>query len=213
MSPPVTHLPEVDPSPPARSTRESAERSARRRRRTWLRPLSWVTTAALTGLLIALGTGLIPTEITQTGTPASVVPHRVDPTQGWGRPSSYTGRYVLRGLRASGGGTTPAQGSLLLFLRSEGPDDPLLPSGVLSLSGGRGNLVGYLTELRVRGQDVRAAVRGGTFQGPVIGSLRGAVDGPGAFRATIRAPGIGTVAGEFHRVSRTSGYAQAQPLP
>jgi len=162
--------------------------------------------------LVAIGTGLIPSEIDPTGTPSTVVEHRVDPTQGWGQPSSYTGHYAIRAMRSTGG-AAPATGSLILFLRSENPDDPLLPSGTISLSGGSGNFVGYVTNMHVRGAAITADVRGGTFQGPVIGTLSGATQGPGRFTATLRARGAGTVSGSFVRTARTSGFAQAQPLP
>ncbi|HEY4277704.1 MAG TPA: hypothetical protein VGM91_05765 [Conexibacter sp.] len=213
MSASGTRLPHVEPPKPAARSPIGERAAARRRRAQRLRPLAWVVTAGLGGLLVALATGLIQTEVDPTGTPASVVPHRVDPTQGFGKPSSYTGRYEVRGLRSVGGGE-PAEGSLLLFLRSESPDDLLLPSGTLSLSTGRGNFVGYVTDMHVRsGGAISADIRGGTFQGPVIGSMRGTASRAGMFTATVKAPGIGAVTGEFVRVARTSGYAQAQPLP
>jgi hypothetical protein len=172
-------------------------------------PLMWLVLAALTGFLVCIGSGIIPSRITPSGSPEAFVPQRVDETQGWGTPSGYTGRYAIRVPRS-----TTSEGSLTLFLRAQRPGDPLVPSGMLSLHTARGNTVGYLTDLKRRGATVRATVRGGTFEGPVIGTLTASAPAGGRFTGTIVARGAGTVEGDFVRVAKApnSDYAQAQDL-
>jgi hypothetical protein len=179
----------------------------------------WLALAALTGFLVCIASGVIPSAVTPTGTPEAFVPRRVDETQGWGKPSTYTGRYQIRtptsaGEKGSSGGaaTTATQGSLMMFLRAEHPGDPLIPSGMLSLHVSSGNMIGYLTDLRSNGGTVRATIRGGTFQGPAIGSLTGAFPKNGAFRGIVKAPGVGSVEGEFVRVAGAPQIDQAQTL-
>jgi hypothetical protein len=177
-------------------------------RRAWLTPLMWLTLAGLTGFLICIGSGIIPSRVTPTGSPEAFVPRRVDDTQGWGKISDYTGRYEIR----PSAGAAQVDGSLVLFLRSEQENEPLIPSGTLSLHTADGNTVGYLTELTTNGSTVHATIRGGAFEGPVIGSLTGDAPKRGLFRGTIQASGTGRVQGDFVRIAKAPDYAQAQTL-
>jgi hypothetical protein len=102
------------------------------------------------------------------------------------------------------------RGRLTLFLRSEQAGEPLLPSGMLGLTTSERNLVGYLTDLKAKGSNVRATVRGGSFEGPAIGTLTGTMARAGAFKATVRATGVGRVAGDFVRVGKAPDFAEAR---
>jgi hypothetical protein len=181
------------------------------RRRALLTPLLWVFLAGLTGFMVCIATGVIPSRVAVTGNPEAFVPRKVDETQGWGTPSSYTGRYDIRPSASATG--SDADGTLTLFLRAE-PGDPLVPSGQLGLHTASGNTVGYLTDLKTDGTTVRATIRGGAFEGPVIGSLTASAPRNGTFQGTIKAPGVGTVEGDFVRVAKApkGDYAQAQDL-
>jgi hypothetical protein len=176
-----------------------------------LTPLMWLALAALTGFMVCIATGAIPSRVAVTGNPEAFVPRKVDETQGWGTPDSYTGRYDIRAPAGSAGAST--EGTLTLFLRAE-PGDPLVASGQLGLHTSAGNTVGYLTDLKRTGTTVRATIRGGAFEGPVIGSLTGTTPKNGTFSGTIKAPGVGTVRGNFVRVAKApkGDYAQAQDL-
>lgn len=180
------------------------------RRRAWLTPLMWLMLVGLTGFLVCLGSGVIPSRVAPTGSPDAFVPRQVDESQGWGTPSSYTGRYEIRAPGSTSAGAT--EGSLTLFLRAAQPDEPLVPSGTLSLHSASGNTVGYVTDLRSGGGTVRATIRGGTFEGPVIGALTGTAPKRGTFRATIKAGASGSVDGDLVRVAAAPDYAQAQTL-
>ncbi len=136
------------------------------------------------------------------------MPRVVDTTQGWGTPKAYTGRYAIRQVSPK-----DATGSLVLFLRAENPGDPLVASGMLTLNVSGRNVLGYLTEMHVQAGRVRANVRGGTFQGPVIGSVTGTTQGRGKFHGTVRVAGAPTVDGSFVRVAAVSDdYTQQQDL-
>jgi hypothetical protein len=181
------------------------------RRHALLTPLMWLMLAALTGFMVCIASGVIPSRVAVTGDPEAFVPRKVDQTQGWGAPDSYTGRYEIRSPASAPGAAT--DGTLTLFLRAE-PGDPLVPSGMLSLHTKDGNTVGYLTDLRSAGGTVKATIRGGAFEGPAIGSLTATAPKGGSFAGTIQAPGVGSVRGNFTRVAKApkGDYAQAQDL-
>jgi hypothetical protein len=171
----------------------------------------WFGLVALTGFMVCIASGIIPVRVAPTGNPEAFVPRKVDETQGWGKPpSGYTGRYEIRPPAGSNG---TADGTLTLFLRAE-PGDPLVPSGQLGLHTAGGNMVGYLTDLKRSGSTVRATIRGGAFEGPVIGTLTASAPKNGRFTGTVRASGVGTVDGDFVRVAKapSGDYAQAQDL-
>jgi hypothetical protein len=178
-----------------------------RRRRVWQGAM-WVGLAALTAVMVCIAAGVFDVRVAPDGTPDTFVPRRVDMTQGWGEPKGYTGRYEARTPSASGDGER--EGNLTLFLRSEHPGDPLLPSGMLSLHSKAGNLVGYVTDLRSGGGRVTAKIRGGAFEGPVIGTLTGSQPKHGTFRATIQAPGADRVEVDYVKIGEAPDFAQAQ---
>ena len=60
-----------------------------------------------------------------------------------------------------------------MFMREVYEHRPHVPGGVLTLQGETNNLVVYLSELSSNGRVLYATVRGGTYEGPAIGSFGG----------------------------------------
>jgi hypothetical protein len=137
---------------------------------------------------------------------------------GWGKTSSYIGKYQLvpsgtastttavaspaagvfslavrtaAQLRAASGPVS--SGALKTFLRKVKTGEPLAPSGILSIFGSDGSQVLYLTELNLHGTQRTAVVNGGSFLGVPIGTLSATPGPSGSLDTVIKAGGLGTV--------------------
>jgi hypothetical protein len=153
--------------------------------------------------------------------------------QGWGTKTGFLGRYHVRpasfstGHRRSASAAVtqsaifapvvaateavvaatarPTGGELTLFMRIAKPGKPPVPSGILDLHAPGEDRVLYLTELLSSGTARRAAINGGAFVGPVIGSFSGTSSAAGKLSGLISAEGIG---GLSVRLTRFSAAAQ-----
>lgn len=154
-----------------------------------------------------------------TSAPRPVAPK---PKPGWGPTAGFLGRYHL--VPASGVGSAPSAtnsagifsvalaatermarttgGELTLFKGKIEKKPPPLPGGILKIQAATGNEVVYLTDLRSVGATRLAAVRGGSFLGPVIGSFKATSHAPGTFAAQITARGLPTTSVRLVRYSR-----------
>lgn len=116
---------------------------------------------------------------------------------GWGSHATYVGRYRL--VSVSGG--ADRDGRLTLFMRTVFQGQPPVPSGILSLHGARnGTSLFYLTDLSHSGGRRLAAVRSGSFDGPVVGRLDSGAAGSGSLAAVLRLGGD-TMQVRFRRFS------------
>jgi hypothetical protein len=89
-----------------------------------------------------------------------------------------------------------------MFMREVYEHRPFVPGGVLVLNGPTHNLVLYLSELSSNGGRVLyATVKGGTYEGPSIGSFGGVKRGNRIFGG-MRLRGLANVAANFIRYSR-----------
>lgn len=99
---------------------------------------------------------------------------------GWGPTGAYVGRY-----RQVGGSGSADR--LTLFMRTVFEGQPPVPSGILALHDARsGNSVLYLTDLAHRGGRRVAAVRSGSFDGPIVGRLATGGAASGRLAAALR---------------------------
>jgi hypothetical protein len=184
---------------------------AGKRRRPWLKLLGWTAVAALSCFLIAVAAGLVSDNIAKPRKyrPPAAEPERV--RNGWGEPSSFVGQYHVSFLKpvgptrsndysefASAGFT---EGHLTMFMREVYEHRPHVPGGVLVLNGPTTNLVVYLSELSSNGRVVYATVKGGTYEGPAIGSFGGVRRG-NRILGGLRLRGLPNVEANFLRYSR-----------
>jgi hypothetical protein len=89
-----------------------------------------------------------------------------------------------------------------MFMREVYEHKPLVPGGVLVLNGPTHNLVIYLAELSSNGGRVLyATVKGGTYEGPAIGSFGGVKRGNRIYGG-LRLRGLANVEANFVRYSR-----------
>jgi hypothetical protein len=184
---------------------------AGRRRRPWLKLLGWAAVAALSCFLIAVAAGLISDNIHQhkKPLPPPAEPERV--RNGWGEPSSFVGQYHVRFLAPVGptrsndysefAASGFTEGHLTMFMREVYEHRPHVPGGVLVLNGPSKNLVVYLSELSSNGRVLYATVKGGTYEGPAIGSFGGVKRGSVIFGG-LRLRGLANVEANFVRYSR-----------
>jgi hypothetical protein len=183
-----------------------------RRRHPWLKGLGWALVAALTCFIIAVAAGLIHGNIDRPKIWPGPAPEAERLRNGWGEPASFVGQYHVRFLtpvaanRSSGyaeyAGERFREGHLTMFLREVFEHKPLVPGGVLVLNGPTHNLVLYLSELSSNGGRVLyAAVKGGTYEGPSIGSFAGVKRGNRIYGG-LRLRGLANVEGNFVRYSR-----------
>jgi hypothetical protein len=136
-------------------------------------------------------------------------PERV--RNGWGEPSSFVGQYRVNFLPPVGptrsndysefaaAGFT--EGHLTMFMREVYEHRPHVPGGVLVLSGPSKNLVVYLSELSSNGRVLYATAKGGTYEGPAIGSFGGVKRG-NRILGGLRLRGLPNVEANFVRYSR-----------
>jgi hypothetical protein len=195
--------------------------SARRRRR-WLKALGWLAVAALSVFIVAVAAGVVQDKIHRPrvwpGKPAE--PERL--RNGWGEPETFVGQYKVRFLKGEGANRSTGyaeyageqfkEGHLTMFMREVYEHKPLVPGGVLVLQGPVNNLVLYLSELSSNGGRVLyATVKGGTYEGPAIGSFGGVRRGNRIFGG-LRLRGLANVEANFFRYSKNPAPPTSQIL-
>jgi hypothetical protein len=154
-----------------------------KRRRPWLKLLGWAMVAALSCFLIAVAAGLVSDNIHKPKVRPAPAPEPERERNGWGEPQSFVGQYSVHFLKpvgptrsndysefASSGFT---EGHLTMFMREVYEHRPFVPGGVLTLRGPSQNLVVYLSELSSNGRVLYATVKGGSYEGPAVGSFGG----------------------------------------
>ena len=101
-----------------------------------------------------------------------------------------------------------------MFMREVYEHRPHVPGGVLVLNGTTHNLVLYLSDLSSNGRVLYATVRGGTYEGPAIGSFGGVKRGNRIFGG-LKLRDLANVEANFVRYSRsaTQGPAGAGAPP
>jgi hypothetical protein len=191
--------------------RRSTTSISGRRRRPWLKALGWLAVAALGCFIVAVAAGLVQDKIHRPhiypGKPAE--PERL--RNGWGEPASFVGQYKVRFLKGEGANRSTGyaeyageqfrEGHLTMFMREVYEHRPFIPGGVLVLSGPTHNLVVYLSELSSNGRVLYATAKGGTYEGPAIGSFGGVKRGNVIFGG-VKLRGLANVEADFVRYSR-----------
>jgi len=183
-----------------------------RRRRTGLKALGWTLVAALTCFIIAVAAGLIHGDIHRPKIWPGPAPEAERLRNGWGEPAGFVGQYHVRFLRSVGANRSSGyaeyagerfrEGHLTMFMREVYEHRPFVPGGVLVLNGPTHNLVLYLSELSSNGGRVLyATVKGGTYEGPSIGSFGGVKRGNRIYGG-LRLRGLANVEANFVRYSR-----------
>jgi hypothetical protein len=191
--------------------RRPRTQTTRKRRFGWLRGLGWLAVAALACFLIATAAGLVNGDIKEPRRrpPPPAEPERLH--NGWGEPESFVGQYKVSFLKPVGAtrssgyaefvGEKFDEGRLTMFMREVYEHRPFVPGGVLTLQGETHNLIVYLSELSSNGRVLYATVRGGTYEGPAIGSFGGVRRGNRIYGGlTIR--GLPNVEANFFRFSK-----------
>lgn len=131
---------------------------------------------------------------------------------GWGEPASFVGQYHVHFLKTVGANRSSGyaeyagerfrEGHLTMFMREVYEHKPFVPGGVLVLNGPVHNLVVYLSELSSNGGRVLyATIKGGTYEGPAIGSFGGVKRGNRIYGG-LRLRGLANVEANFVRYSR-----------
>jgi hypothetical protein len=183
-----------------------------RRRHPWLKALGWTLVAALTCFIIAVAAGLVHGDIHRPKVWPGKPPEPERLRNGWGEPASFVGQYHVHFLKSVGANRSSGyaeyagerfrEGHLTMFMREVYEHKPLVPGGVLVLNGPEHNLVIYLAELSSNGGRVLyATVKGGTYEGPAIGSFGGVKRGNRIFGG-LRLRGLANVEANFVRYSR-----------
>ncbi|HVX33302.1 MAG TPA: hypothetical protein VHA80_09200 [Solirubrobacterales bacterium] len=119
--------------------------------------------------------------------------------EGWGRNSSFIGRYHVKVLAAGKSGVRG--GELTMFIQEEFPGSEE-PAGILKLRTKRNNDVVYLKELKRSGRARTAIIKGGSFLGPTIGRFVGKLRAPGKLVAGVSTRSLGSMKLAFTRYSR-----------
>ncbi len=184
---------------------------ATRRRRSWLKLLGWALVAALSAFIIAVAAGLVSDNIHRPRVFAGPAPEPERLRNGWGEPESFVGQYHVRFLpgigptRSNGNAEYASahfkEGHLTMFMREVYEHKPHVPGGVLVLNGPVNNLVVYLAELSSNGRVFYATVKGGTYEGPAIGSFGGVKRGNRIYGG-LKLRGLPNVEANFIRYSR-----------
>jgi hypothetical protein len=202
--------------------RRSTTSISGRRRRPWLKALGWLAVAALGCFIVAVAAGLVQDKIHRPhiypGKPAE--PERL--RNGWGEPASFVGQYKVRFLKGEGANRSTGyaeyageqfrEGHLTMFMREVYEHKPLVPGGVLVLQGPDNNLVLYLAELSSNGGRVLyATIKGGTYEGPAIGSFGGVRRGNRIYGG-LRLRGLANVEANFVRYSKSPAPPTSQIL-
>lgn len=181
--------------------------------------LGWAGVAALSGFLIAVAAGLISDNIPKPRVRPAPPPEIERARNGWGEPSEFVGQYHVRFLAPVGPNRSNSytefaaegftEGHLTLFMREVYEHRPHTPGGVLTLRGPTHNLVVYLSELSSSGRVLYATVKGGTYEGPQIGSFGGVRRG-NVILGGLRLRGLANVEADFIRYSKnpsaTAGF-------
>ncbi len=194
-----------------------------RRRRPWLKFLGWAVVAALSCFIIAVAAGLVQDKIHHPRVWPGKGPEPERLRNGWGEPESFVGQYHVHFLKTVGANRSSGyaeyagerfkEGHLTMFMREVYEHRPLVPGGVLVLNGPVHNLVLYLAELSSNGGRVLyATVKGGTYEGPAIGSFGGVKRGNRIFGG-LNLQGLANVEANFIRYSKNPDSAQSQLVP
>jgi hypothetical protein len=182
-----------------------------KRRRPWLKFFGWATVAALSCFLIAVAAGLVSDDIAKPKARPAPAPEPERLRNGWGEPESFVGQYHVHFLKPVGPtrsndysefaaeGFTEAH--LTMFMREVYEHRPHVPGGVLVLSGPTHNLVVYLSELSSNGRVLYATVKGGTYEGPAVGSFGGVKRGNTIFGG-LKLRGLANVEADFVRYTK-----------
>jgi hypothetical protein len=191
--------------------RRAKSMPARKRRRPWLKVLGWAAVAALSCFIVAVAAGLIHDDIKEPKRWPGPAPEVERNANGWGEPESFVGQYHVHFLRNIGptrsngyaefAGERFREGQLTMFMREVFEHRPHVPGGVLVLNGHTHNLVVYLSELSSNGRVVYATVRGGTYEGPAIGSFGGVKRGNRIFGG-LSLRGLANVEANFIRYTK-----------
>jgi hypothetical protein len=183
-----------------------------RRRRPWLKFLGWAVVAALSCFIIAVAAGLVQDKIHHPRVWPGKGPEPERLRNGWGEPASFVGQYHVNFLKSVGANRSSGyaeyagerfkEGHLTMFMREVYEHKPLVPGGVLVLNGPVHNLVLYIAELSSNGGRVLyATVKGGTYEGPAIGSFGGVKRGNRIFGG-LNLQGLANVEANFVRYSK-----------
>ncbi|HEX4751455.1 MAG TPA: hypothetical protein VH268_01055 [Solirubrobacterales bacterium] len=167
--------------------------------------------AALSCFLIAVAAGLVSDNIAKPKARPAPAPEPERVRNGWGEPEGFVGQYSVHFLKpvgptrsndyselASEGFT---EGHLTMFMREVYEHRPHVPGGVLTLRGPSQNLVVYLSELSSNGRVLYATVKGGTYEGPAVGSFGGVKRGNVIFGG-LKLRGLANVEANFVRYTR-----------
>jgi hypothetical protein len=203
--------------------RKATNALPRRRRRTPLKLLGWALVAALSCFIIAVAAGLIQDKIHHPRVWPGKAPEPERLRNGWGEPESFVGQYRVHFLKTVGANRSSGyaeyagerfkEGHLTMFMREVYEHRPLVPGGVLVLNGPVHNLVLYLSELSSNGGRVLyATVKGGTYEGPAVGSFGGVKRGNRIFGG-LALRGLANVEANFVRYSKNPAPPQSQLLP
>jgi hypothetical protein len=191
--------------------RRTTSTRAGKRRRPWLKGIGWAAVAALACFLIAVAAGLVNGDIRKPHPrpPAFPEPERLH--NGWGEPETFVGQYRVSFLGSVGPTRSDGyaefasegfeEGHLTMFMREVYEHRPHVPGGVLTLQGPEHNLVLYLSELSSNGRVLYATVRGGTYEGPAIGSFGGVMRGNRIYGG-FKLRGLANVEANFFRYSK-----------
>src|ERR1700743_2154216 len=155
-----------------------------RRRHPWLKGLGWLLVAALGCFIIAVAAGVVQDKIHHPRIWPGKGPQPEGLRTGGGEPAGFVGQYRVSFLKSVGANRSSGyaeyagerfkEGHLTMFMREVYEHKPFVPGGVLVLNGPVHNLVLYLAELSSNGGRVfYATVKGGTYEGPAIGSFGG----------------------------------------
>jgi hypothetical protein len=214
---PLRQGPRLAPSIELRRTKSTF---AGRRRRPWLKVVGWAAVAALTCFLIAVTAGLVNGDIDKPHPRPPAIPEPERLANGWGEPQSFVGQYRVAFLksigptRSNGYAEFAAQhyseGHLTMFMREVFEHRPFVPGGVLTLQGPEHNLVVYIAELSSNGRVLYATVRGGTYEGPVIGSFGGVRRGNRIYGG-LKLRGLPNLEANFFRYSKNPDTQSASP--
>jgi hypothetical protein len=171
-----------------------------------------VAVAALSCFIVAVAAGLVHGDIHKPKIWPGPAPEAERLRNGWGEPESFVGQYHVHFLKSVGANRSSGyaeyagerfrEGSLTMFMREVYEHRPFVPGGVLVLNGPTHNLVLYLSELSSNGGRVLyATVKGGTYEGPAIGSFGGVKRGNRIFGG-LRLRGLPNVEANFIRYSK-----------
>jgi hypothetical protein len=194
-----------------------------RRRHPWLKGLGWLLVAALSCFIIAVAAGVVQDKIHHPRIWPGKGPEPERLRNGWGEPAGFVGQYHVSFLKSVGANRSSGyaeyagerfkEGHLTMFMREVYEHKPLVPGGVLVLNGPVHNLVLYLSELSSNGGRVfYATVKGGTYEGPAIGSFGGVKRGNRIFGG-LQLQGLANVEANFVRYSKNPAPPQSQLIP